>query len=51
VIIASGYSPDANVTASLKQGARGFVTKPYQLEDMLNLIRDVLDPSAFAPAT
>jgi CheY-like chemotaxis protein len=51
VIIASGYSPDANVTASLKQGALGFVTKPYQLEDMLNLIRDVLDPSAFSPST
>ena len=49
VIIASGYSPDANVTASLKQGARGFVTKPYQLEDMLNLIREVLDQSEFSP--
>lgn len=51
VIIASGYSPDAGVAASLKQGARGFVAKPYQLEDMLNLIREVLDQSEFSPST
>ena len=40
VIIASGYSMEKK---SLESGAKGFVGKPYQLADLLNTVRAVLD--------
>lgn len=43
VIFASGYY-DPNVKSELlKQGANGFLEKPYQVIDVLRLLRDVLD--------
>ncbi|MBF0527963.1 MAG: hypothetical protein HQK55_01575 [Deltaproteobacteria bacterium] len=43
VVIASGYSADAQLKKSLDAGAAGYVGKPYQLNDLLNNIRTVLD--------
>ncbi|MBF0527964.1 MAG: response regulator [Deltaproteobacteria bacterium] len=43
VVIASGYSADAHVKKSLDAGAIGYVGKPYQLNDLLNKVRAVLD--------
>ena len=43
VIIASGYSINGQVKKSLDAGARGYVGKPYQLTDLLNTVRAVLD--------
>jgi CheY-like chemotaxis protein len=43
VIIASGYSINDQVKKSMEAGAKGFVGKPYQLSDLLNTAREVLD--------
>ena len=43
VIIVSGYSGGDHVKKSLETGAKGFVGKPYQLIDLLNTVRVVLD--------
>ena len=43
VIIASGYAADAKIEKTLNSGAAGFIGKPYQLRDMLEKVREVLD--------
>ena len=43
VIIASGYSPDGQAKEKLESGAAGFVSKPYQLTELLKKVREVLD--------
>jgi PAS domain S-box-containing protein len=43
VAIASGYSPDGPTREILKNGAKGFVSKPYDIGQMLNVVRKVLD--------
>ena len=43
VAIASGYCPDGPTREILKNGAKGFVSKPYDIRQMLNVVREVLD--------
>jgi PAS domain S-box-containing protein len=43
VAIASGYSPDGPTKEILKNGAKGFISKPYDLRQMLRVVREVLD--------
>ena len=43
VAIASGYSPDGPTKEILKNGAKGFINKPYDLRQMLKVVREVLD--------
>ena len=43
VVIASGYSVNEQVRRSLEAGAAGYVGKPYQINELLELLRDVLD--------
>ena len=43
VIIASGYSVKGPVKEVLETGAKGFIDKPYNVNQMLNIIREVLD--------
>ena len=43
VVIASGYSANGQVKASLESGAAGYVAKPFRREDLLTTVRDVLD--------
>jgi CheY-like chemotaxis protein len=43
VVIASGYSANGLVKASLESGAAGFVAKPFRQLDLLATIRSVLD--------
>jgi PAS domain S-box-containing protein len=43
VLIASGYSIDGQVKKAIEAGAEGFVAKPYQLTDLLDKVRVVLD--------
>ncbi|MBF0528464.1 MAG: response regulator [Deltaproteobacteria bacterium] len=43
VVIASGYSVADQLKKSLEAGAAGFVRKPYQLNDLLDNVRAVLD--------
>jgi two-component system, cell cycle sensor histidine kinase and response regulator CckA len=43
ILIASGYGPVGQAQEALKSGARGFISKPYRIEDMLAAIRKVVD--------
>lgn len=43
VLIASGYSTDTHVKDTVELGAAGFLAKPFQLNDILANVRQVLD--------
>lgn len=43
VVIASGYAVNGPTKAALEAGARGFIKKPFQLKQMLKVVREVLD--------
>jgi two-component system, cell cycle sensor histidine kinase and response regulator CckA len=43
VVIASGYSADAVTKEALTSGAKGFVNKPYDIRQVLEVARGVLD--------
>lgn len=43
VIIASGYSPNGPAKDALGAGAKGFVNKPYNVRQFLEVVRIVLD--------
>ena len=43
VIVASGYALEGKVKEMLNAGASGFISKPYQLSELLKKIRETLD--------
>jgi PAS domain S-box-containing protein len=43
VIIASGYSANGHTKNALESGAKGFVNKPYDIRQVLEVVRGVLD--------
>ena len=43
VLIASGYAANAPMRESIDIGAKGFVSKPYKMNRMLRVVREVLD--------
>jgi DNA-binding NarL/FixJ family response regulator len=43
VLIASGYSANAQVKEALESGAAGYLAKPYKRDDLLATVRGVLD--------
>ena len=43
ILIASGYGADAIVQEAIAAGALGFVRKPYQLADLVQTVRRILD--------
>jgi two-component system cell cycle sensor histidine kinase/response regulator CckA len=43
VVIASGYSVSATTRKNLDAGAEGFISKPYELRQMLKMVRELLD--------
>ena len=43
VLLASGYSPNGSVRETLAAGAAGFIGKPYQLKEMLKVVRNIID--------
>ncbi|MBN1276737.1 MAG: response regulator [Deltaproteobacteria bacterium] len=43
VIIASGYALEGNLKNKVETGPSDFISKPYQLPELLKKIRDVLD--------
>ena len=43
VLVASGYSADASVRDCLALGAKGFVSKPFRIKELLRLVRSALD--------
>jgi len=43
VIIASGYSANGPAKKAVKSGAKGFIRKPFDIRQMLDVVRQVLD--------
>ena len=43
IVISSGAAVEGKKKETLESGARGFVSKPFQLRDMLKTVREVLD--------
>ena len=43
VLVASGYSADPSMRGPLELGAKGFVSKPFRLKELLRQVRKVLD--------
>jgi two-component system cell cycle sensor histidine kinase/response regulator CckA len=43
VVIASGFSTDGGESTLMGAGARGYVSKPYEIRQMLRVVRDILD--------
>jgi two-component system, cell cycle sensor histidine kinase and response regulator CckA len=43
ILISTGYSPDDPTRKVIEAGARGHVSKPYTLKQMLGVVRDVLN--------
>ena len=43
ILVASGYSADASVRRAVQMGAKGFVTKPFRVKELLRNVRRVLD--------
>jgi len=46
VVVASGYSPDGSHKTFLEGGAKHFISKPFNMKEMLQVVREVLDGSA-----
>ncbi|MBS3919289.1 MAG: response regulator, partial [Deltaproteobacteria bacterium] len=46
VVITSGYSPDGSHKTFLEGGAKNFISKPFNMKEMLQVVREVLDGSA-----
>jgi len=45
VLVASGYSGDSSAKEAVSMGAKGFVNKPFRLNELLERVREVLDES------
>jgi DNA-binding NarL/FixJ family response regulator len=43
VVIASGFFPNGPTIETIEAGAEGFIGKPYDLKQMLQQVRRVLD--------
>ena len=43
VVIASGYSAEGPTKDALLAGAKGFVNKPYDIRQVLEVVREVMD--------
>lgn len=43
VLIASGYSVNGPTKEALEAGAKGFISKPYDVRQMLKAVREALD--------
>jgi DNA-binding NarL/FixJ family response regulator len=45
IIASSGYSSDGHYQTVLKKGAKGFIQKPYKIDNLTRMVRQVLDES------
>jgi CheY-like chemotaxis protein len=43
VLVASGLSGNASTTDSIEMGAKGFVSKPFRIKELLGQVRKILD--------
>jgi two-component system, cell cycle sensor histidine kinase and response regulator CckA len=45
ILIASGYASDSRTSAVLRDGAAGFIQKPFAIEDLAQIVRQCIDKS------
>jgi CheY-like chemotaxis protein len=43
ILVASGYAADTSVKETIQQGAKGFFTKPFRVNEILREVRRILD--------
>ena len=43
IIVVSGYSANGPVRELIREGAGGFVGKPYRIKQLIGMVRSVLD--------
>jgi len=43
VVVASGYSPEGSHKTFLEGGAKNFISKPFNMKEMLQVVREALD--------
>jgi DNA-binding NtrC family response regulator len=43
VLVASGYSANGPVRDTVSADAAGYIGKPYQLQEMLRVVREIID--------
>jgi CheY-like chemotaxis protein len=43
VLVASGYSIKGSARGAIEAGAKGYISKPYEIKHMSKVIREVLD--------
>ncbi len=46
VIVSSGYSSDGHFQTVFKEGAMGFIQKPYRIDELTKLVRQILDKTS-----
>lgn len=49
VLLSSGYSLEGEATRILNRGCRGFLQKPFSLNDLSQKVREILGSSSFIP--
>jgi PAS domain S-box-containing protein len=49
VLVASGFSADASVRETIQIGAKGFISKPFRVKEILREVRKVLDEAENLP--
>ena len=43
ILVASGYSADGPTKQALSSGAKGFVAKPFDMRQVLEMVRKTID--------
>jgi CheY-like chemotaxis protein len=43
IVVASGYSEDGHIDAAIDSGARSSIKKPFNVKQLLSVVREVLD--------
>jgi DNA-binding NtrC family response regulator len=46
VLLSSGYSLNSQATQIMKRGCKGFIQKPFNIEQISKKIREILDSTA-----
>lgn len=50
VLLCSGYSQDGQATELLNRGCNGFIQKPFNLNQLSQRVRDILEKKVFTPS-
>lgn len=50
VLLISGFSVESDVNSCLKEGAAGYLPKPYDIDSLISAVRALIEPPKFATA-